>query len=120
MPPETFPTFGASRPLDLLSMNAAAEPSSGGLMKIYVGNLANTTTAEQLQELFAGFGQVVSAELAKDRRTGETRGFGFIEMPCKAEAHAAITGLDLKPINGRSMTVNEAKSPPAGRRERRF
>ncbi len=89
-------------------------------MKIFVGNLARNTTSDELQGLFAAFGQVTSSEVVKDRRTGEGKGFAFIEMPCKAEAHAAITGLDLKVCNGRSMTVNEAKPRLEARRDRRF
>jgi RNA recognition motif-containing protein len=83
-------------------------------MKIYVGNLAFGTTSEQLQQAFSAFGQVDSAEVVKDRRTGQSKGFGFVEMPAKAEARAAITGLDLKEIDGRSITVNEAR--PKGER----
>ena len=85
-------------------------------MKIFVGNLAFTTTSEQLQEAFTAFGQVTSAEIVKDRHTGQSKGFGFIEMVAKAEAQAAITGLDLKEINGRAMTVNEARPKPEGGR----
>jgi RNA recognition motif-containing protein len=85
-------------------------------MKIFVGNLATTTTSEAILELFSGFGQVTSAEVVKDRRTGESRGFGFVEMPAKAEARGAIRELDLKELNGRSMTVNEARPRRGGRR----
>ena len=83
-------------------------------MKIYVGNLAYSVTSEKVQELFAAFGQVVSAEVVKDRRSGESKGFAFVEMPAKAEARAAIAGLDLKEVDGRSITVNEAR--PKGER----
>lgn len=78
-------------------------------MRIFVGNLAFQTTSEQLLEAFTPFGQVTSAEVVKDRRSGESKGFGFIEMPAKAEAQAAIAGMDLKELNGRSITVNEAR-----------
>ncbi len=89
-------------------------------MRIFAGNLSHSTTSDQLRELFVAFGQVDSAEVVMDRRTGESKGFGFIDMPCRAEARAAITGLDLKEVNGRGMTVNEARPPSEGRRERRF
>lgn len=88
-------------------------------MKIFVGNLAQSTTSEQIMELFSGYGQVTSAEVVKDRRTGESKGFAFVEMPAKAEARAAIGGLDLKEVNGRSMTVNAAR-PRGGRRGGRW
>jgi len=88
-------------------------------MKIFVGNLAYSTTSEEILALFTPFGQVTSAEVVKDRRSGESKGFGFVEMPSKAEAQAAIKGLDLKELNGRAMTVNEAKPRPE-RRERRW
>ncbi len=84
-------------------------------MKIFVGNLATTTTSEEILELFSGFGKVASAEVLKDRRTGESKGFGFVEMAAKAEARAAIKGMDLKELNGRSMTVNEARPRAGGR-----
>ena len=88
-------------------------------MKIFVGNLAYSTTSEEILALFTPFGQVTSAEVVKDRRSGESKGFGFVEMPSRAEAQAAIKGLDLKELNGRAMTVNEAKPRPE-RRERRW
>jgi cold-inducible RNA-binding protein len=81
-------------------------------VKIFVGNLAHSTTSEQIGELFAVYGQVTSAEIVKDRRSGESKGFAFVEMPAKAEARAAIAALDLKPVDGRSMTVNEARPRP--------
>jgi len=87
-------------------------------MKIFVGNLAGATTPEQITELFSGFGQVTSAEVIKDRRTGESKGFGFVEMPAKAQAREAIRGLDLKELNGRFMTVNEAQARPGSYRRR--
>lgn len=86
-------------------------------MKIFVGNLAVSTTAEQIMELFSGFGEVTTAEVIKDRRTGESKGFGFVEMPTKAQAREAIRELDLKELDGRSMTVNEAR-PRYGSRRR--
>ena len=89
-------------------------------MKIFVGNLAHSTTSEQVMELFSGFGQVTSVEVVKDRHSGESKGFGFVEMPAKAEARAAIGGLDLQELNGRAMTVNEARPRSGGRRNSRY
>jgi len=78
-------------------------------MNIYVGNLAREVTEEDLQEAFKGFGQVTSATIIKDKFTGEPRGFGFIEMPGKAEAQAAIAGMNGKELKGRPLSVNEAQ-----------
>ena len=78
-------------------------------MNIYVGNLAREVTEEDLQEAFKAFGQVTSATIIKDKFTGEPRGFGFIEMPGKAEAQAAIAGMNGKELKGRPLNVNEAQ-----------
>src|SRR3990167_3304011 len=78
-------------------------------MNIYVGNLAREVTEEDLQEAFKAFGQVTSATLIKDKFSGEPRGFGFIEMPGKAEAQAAIAGMNGKELKGRVLNVNEAQ-----------
>ena len=78
-------------------------------MNIYVGNLAREVTEEDLQEAFKGFGQVTSATIIKDKFSGEPRGFGFIEMPGKAEAQAAIAGMNGKELKGRVLNVNEAQ-----------
>jgi len=78
-------------------------------MNIYVGNLTREVNDKDLQELFGQFGQVASATIIKDKFTGESRGFGFIEMPSKEEAMAAISGLNGKELKGRSLTVNEAR-----------
>lgn len=83
-------------------------------MKIYVGNLAFSTTEEQLQETFAAFGSVRTASVVRDRETGRSRGFGFVEMDNDEEATAAINGLNGTQIDGRTLTVNEAR-PPTGR-----
>ena len=88
-------------------------------LKIFVGNLSGNTTSDQLLEAFKAHGEVVSAEVVKDRRTGESKGFGFIEMPAKAQARAAISALNLQELNGRAMTVNEARPRPEGREFRR-
>jgi cold-inducible RNA-binding protein len=88
-------------------------------LKIFVGNLALTTTSDQLLETFKAHGDVSSAEIVKDRRTGDSKGFGFVDMPAKAQARAAIQALDLKALNGRAMTVNEARPGQGGREPRR-
>jgi cold-inducible RNA-binding protein len=78
-------------------------------MKLYVGNLAFQTTDEDLLELFSQAGSVESAQVVMDRDTGRSRGFGFVEMASKAEGEAAISQLNGVEINGRSLTVNEAR-----------
>ena len=78
-------------------------------MNIYVGNLAREVTEEDLRTEFSAFGQVASVTVLKDKFTGETRGFGFVEMPTAAEAQAAIDGLNGKDVKGRTLNVNEAR-----------
>lgn len=78
-------------------------------MKLYVGNLSFSTSSQDLQELFATAGTVESASVVEDRDTGRSRGFGFVEMSSKEEGEAAIAQFNGKEINGRSLTVNEAK-----------
>jgi RNA recognition motif-containing protein len=78
-------------------------------MKLYVGNLAFSTSSQDLQELFAQAGTVESASVVEDRDTGRSRGFGFVEMSSKEEGTAAIEQFNGKEVNGRSLTVNEAK-----------
>lgn len=84
--------------------------------KLYVGNLPYSTTSDIMQELFEQFGSVRSAQVMIDRETGRSRGFGFVEMSNDAEADAAIADLDGKEMDGRRLTVNEArpKSPGSG------
>ena len=77
--------------------------------KLYVGNLSFNTSNEDLQELFGQAGTVESVNIVEDRDTGRSRGFGFIEMSSKEEAQAAIEQLNGKEIDGRSLTVNEAR-----------
>lgn len=78
-------------------------------MKLYVGNLSKQTTDAQLNDLAAPFGTIVSATVATERSSGESKGFGFIEFSNEAEARAAITGLDGREVNGQALKVNEAK-----------
>jgi cold-inducible RNA-binding protein len=83
-------------------------------MKIYVGNLSFNTSEAQLRELFEQHGEVTSASLVMDRDTGRPRGFGFVEMADNAAAQAAITALNGQNVDGRDLTVNEAKPRPEG------
>jgi len=85
-------------------------------MNIYVGNLSREVTEEGLRESFKAFGQVTSVSIVKDRASGQPRGFGFVDMPTKAEAQAAITGLNGKDLKGRKLTVNEARPRSEGDR----
>ena len=79
------------------------------MKKLYVGNLAFSTTETDLREMFAPYGAVESASLVTDRETGRSRGFGFIEMTNDTEAAAAISGLNGRDAGGRTLTVNEAR-----------
>ena len=81
-------------------------------MNIYVGNLSHDMTDDELREEFEAFGNVASATIIKDKFTGKSRGFGFVEMPEKEEAEAAIEGLNEKEIMGRAIVVNEARPRP--------
>jgi cold-inducible RNA-binding protein len=85
-------------------------------MKIFVGNLSRRVTQDTLQELFETFGQVASAEIIKDKFSGESKGFAFVEMPSKSEADAAMTGLNGREVDGKSLTVNEARPRENDRR----
>ena len=83
-------------------------------MKLYVGNLSFQTTEDRLRQIFEPHGQVVSATIVMDRDTGRSRGFGFVEMGDAAQGQAAITAVNNTEIDGRKLTVNEAKPKPAG------
>ena len=85
-------------------------------MNIYVGNLSYEVTEEDLKQAFEGFGQVESVNIIKDKYSGESRGFGFVEMSDKAEAESAIEGLNGKELKGRTLNVNEARPRSEGRR----
>lgn len=85
-------------------------------MNIYVGNLSRDATEDDLRQAFESFGEVASINIIKDRFTGESRGFGFVEMPTKTEAEAAIAGLNGQDVKGRAVNVNEARPRPQGRR----
>lgn len=85
-------------------------------MNIYVGNLSYDVTDEDLQQAFEGFGQITSAKVVKDRYTGKSRGFGFVEMPVEEEAKAALAGVNGKDLMGRALNVNEARPRSEGGR----
>ncbi len=78
-------------------------------MKLYVGNLSFSTTENDLQQLFSQVGSVESASMVTDRDTGRSRGFAFVEMSSKSEGEAAIAKFNGSELDGRSLTVNEAK-----------
>ncbi len=78
-------------------------------MNIYVGNLPYKIAEQDLRELFAAYGEVASVSMVKDKMTGQSKGFGFVEMAVDAEAAAAIQGLNEKAVLGRNIKVNEAK-----------
>lgn len=79
-------------------------------MKLYVGNLSYDVTNTSLEQLFASFGSVRSAQVIQDRDTGRSKGFGFVEMADDNAARTAIADLNEKDFNGRPLTVNEAKA----------
>jgi len=82
--------------------------------KLYVGNLTYEVTDSALEQMFAAHGTVQSAQVIMDRDTGRSKGFGFVEMGSDQEAQAAITALNGKEVEGRSLTVNEARPRPQG------
>jgi cold-inducible RNA-binding protein len=78
-------------------------------MKLYVGNLSKQVTDAQLNDLAIPFGKLISANVAVERKSGESKGFGFIDFSNDDEARAAITGLDGREVNGQALKVNESK-----------
>jgi RNA recognition motif-containing protein len=78
-------------------------------MNIYAGNSSREVTEEDLRQAFEAFGQVESAAVIKDKYSGESKGFGFVEMPAKAEGQSAINGLNGTELKGRTLNVNEAR-----------
>jgi RNA recognition motif-containing protein len=85
-------------------------------MNIYVGNLPREATEEDLRQAFEAFGEVASAKIIKDKYSGESRGFGFVEMPSKTEGEWAVTDLNGKDLKGRAIKVNEARPRSQDRR----
>ncbi len=92
-------------------------------MNIYVGNLSYTAKEDEVRQAFEAFGQVTSASIVKDKYSGQSRGFGFVEMPNMAEAQEAIKNLNGKELFGQKLNVNEARprndrGKPGGQRGR--
>ncbi|MDQ1272446.1 MAG: hypothetical protein QG591_1076 [Planctomycetota bacterium] len=85
-------------------------------MNIFAGNLSLDVTEDDLQQAFEAFGQVKTVKVIKDLFSGTSKGFAFVEMPAKAEAQAAINGLNGKELKGRALNVNEARPRPEGGR----
>ena len=79
-------------------------------MKLYVGNLSYDTGDQNLRSAFAAYGEVAEATVISDRDTNRSRGFGFVEMPDQTAAQAAMQGMNGKELDGRVLTVNEAKA----------
>jgi cold-inducible RNA-binding protein len=90
-------------------LHASKEQFTDMSMKLYVGNLSFQTSSEDLQQLFAQAGTVESATVVEDRDTGRSRGFGFVEMASKEEGEKAIQQFNGSDLNGRNLTVNEAR-----------
>ncbi len=86
-------------------------------MNIYIGNLPYNISEDELRELFAAHGEVSSANIITDRESGRSKGFGFVEMPDKAQGESAINALNETNVQGRNLRVNEARPrPDRGRR----
>jgi RNA recognition motif-containing protein len=84
-------------------------------MNIFIGNLAGDVSDDDLKQAFAVHGQVAAASVIKDRDTGQSRGFGFVEMPNAEEAKAAIAALNGTDLKGKAVRVSEAHGPAGGR-----
>ncbi len=79
------------------------------MMNIYIGNLPYSISEDDLRDLFAAHGEVSSANIIMDRDSGRSKGFGFVEMPDKAQGEAAINAINQTDVQGRSVRVNEAR-----------
>ncbi|MCX4025825.1 RNA-binding protein [Endozoicomonas sp. SM1973] len=88
-------------------------------MKMYVGNLSYSVTADDLREAFSAYGTVASVDLITDRDSGQSKGFGFVEMENNSEADAAIKGLNGSSLQGRAIKVNQAQPKSNSRPQRR-
>jgi RNA recognition motif-containing protein len=84
------------------------------MTSIHVGNLAHSATEDDLRQAFSQHGEVADVNIVKDRQTGASRGFAFVEMPNGDEAASAIKGLNLHEIDGRSITVDQARPKKSG------
>ena len=89
-------------------------------MRIYVGNLSYNVTSEDLREVFSEYGEVASAEVVQDKFSGQSKGFGFVDIPNNADADRAIKELNDQVYKGRKMTVNEAKPRAPRPQQRRY
>jgi RNA recognition motif-containing protein len=89
-------------------------------MNIYAGNLLRNLSEDELRQVFESYGTVSTAAIIKDKISGESRGFGFVEMPNADEAQKAIAGMNGRDFKGRAMTVNEAKPRTDAPRTKRF
>ena len=78
-------------------------------MRIYVGNLPYSMTDDDLRDLFSAYGELAAAEVIKDKFSGQSKGFGFVDMPSNSDADAAIKALNETEMKGRKLTVNEAR-----------
>ena len=87
-------------------------------MNIFIGNLSYNVTEGDLRQAFEAFGQVASTAVIKDKQSGRSKGFGFVEMPVQTEAQSAIAALNGQALKGRTITVNEARPPTDNRRGR--
>jgi len=88
-------------------------------MNMYIGNLAYGVTEEELKEMFSAYGEVASVSLVKDRFSGQSKGFGFIEMPNNSEADTAIKALNKTMLKGRDIKVNQAEQKKKNTKRRR-
>ncbi|MGV1100594.1 RNA recognition motif domain-containing protein [Thiovibrio sp. JS02] len=88
-------------------------------MNMYIGNLAYGVTEEELKEIFSAYGEVASVSLVKDRFSGQSKGFGFIEMPNNSEADTAIKALNKSMLKGRDIKVNQAEQKKKNTKRRR-
>ena len=79
-------------------------------MNIYVGNLPYSMTEDELREMFSPYGVVTSASIVKDKFSGQSKGFGFVEMSTQAEGEEAVKQLDGRSVNGRALKVNQARA----------
>ncbi len=97
---------------------AAEKQKREGIMDIYVGNLAYSTSDDELRDFFSAYGSVSSARVCVDRMTGRSKGFGFVEMENAEEANAAIAALNGREVGGRALRVNESQPKPRTERPR--
>jgi RNA recognition motif-containing protein len=89
-------------------------------MRIYVGNLPYSVTDDDLRDVFSQFGELMSAEVVKDKFSGQSKGFGFVDMPNNSEADQAIKALNDTDLKGRKLTVNEARPRAERPPQRRY